>query len=59
MMSKGRIAMDGEIDGMESSLSSQADLMEGYRQMAVDVEQETEAAEWIEALISDVAFDED
>jgi hypothetical protein len=51
--------MDGESAGMESSRTSQADLMEGYRRMATDVEQETEAEEWIEALLGDVASDED
>lgn len=33
---------------------SQADLAEGYREMAADREQEMEAEEWTEGLISDV-----
>ena len=33
---------------------SKADLAEGYRHMAADREQEMEAEEWTEGLISDV-----
>jgi len=42
----------------ETSPNSQADLTEGYRQMASDIEHEMEAEEWAEALIGDVASDE-
>ncbi len=35
----------------------EADLEEGYRQMAEDEEYEAEALEWIEAVVGDVADD--
>lgn len=38
--------------------TSQAELADGYRQMASDREQEMEAEEWAEALIGD-ALDKD
>jgi putative NADPH-quinone reductase len=43
----------------ETSQTNQADLAEGYRQMAADIEHEMEAEEWAEALIGDVALDEE
>ncbi len=42
----------------ETSQTNQADLAEGYRQMAADQEREAEAEEWAEALIGDVTSDE-
>ena len=50
--------MDSDTDAHESSLAKEADLAEGYRQMAADIEHEAEAEEWAEALIGDVAQDE-
>jgi hypothetical protein len=50
--------MDREITVHETSLTRQADLTEGYRQMAADREQEAIAEVWVEALIADVATDE-
>jgi hypothetical protein len=32
---------------------SEAELLEGYRRMAEDVEGEAEAAEWVEELLAD------
>ena len=40
--------MGGELNG-----SREAELLEGYRQMAADRERETEAEEWVEGLIGD------
>ena len=37
---------------------SEAELLEGYRQMAEDAEGEAEASEWVENLLGDAA-DED
>jgi hypothetical protein len=51
--------MDREIAAHETSPASQADLTEDYRQMAADTEHEVEAEEWVEALIGDVASDEE
>jgi hypothetical protein len=51
---KMRISMNRDIDADETGKSSQADLAEGYRQMAADMEREAEAEEWAEALIGDV-----
>jgi len=46
--------MDSGSDAQETRGLSQAALIEGYRQMAADGEQEAEAEEWAEALIGDI-----
>ncbi len=51
--------MDGAIIETYDSLTNHADLLEGYRQMANDAEQEAEASEWMEALIGDAIPDEE
>jgi hypothetical protein len=58
MMSRGTIIMEHDSAAHESSQAKEADLAEGYRQMAADVEHEMEAEEWAEALIGDVATEE-
>jgi hypothetical protein len=50
--------MNRDADANEAGRLSQADLAEGYRQMAVDRDQEIKAEEWTEALVGDVALDE-
>jgi len=50
--------MDHKEGSNEIGQSSNADLAEGYRQMAAGIEHEAEAEEWAEALIGDVALDE-
>ena len=57
-MSRGRISMDSDTAAHESSQAREADLAEGYRQMAAYIEHEMGAEEWAEALIGDVAQDE-
>jgi hypothetical protein len=51
--------MEHDTAAHETSDTSQSDLAEGYRQMAADIEHEMEAEEWTEALIGDVASDEE
>jgi hypothetical protein len=51
--------MDHDTAGHEISHTSKVALVEGYRQMAADREQEMEAEEWAEALIGDILDDED
>ena len=46
--------MDHDSDISGTNQTNQAELAEGYRQMAADVEHETEAEEWAEALVGDV-----
>jgi hypothetical protein len=58
MMNRGRISMDSDTAAQETRQTSHAALAKGYRQMARDRERETEAEEWAEALIGDVASDE-
>ena len=58
-MSSGRNSMDHDTAGHEISHTSKVALVEGYRQMAADREQEMEAEEWAEALIGDILDDED
>jgi hypothetical protein len=50
--------MDSDTAAHESSQAREADLAEGYRQMAAYIEHEMGAEEWAEALIGDVAQDE-
>ncbi len=50
--------MDSDTAAQETRQTSHAALAKGYRQMARDRERETEAEEWAEALIGDVASDE-
>lgn len=45
--------MDHDAVAQKPGWTKEADLAEGYRQMAADVEREAEATEWIEALIGD------
>jgi hypothetical protein len=42
-----------EIKAQELNNNREADLLEGYRMMAADQEQEVEAEEWSEGLIGD------
>ena len=49
--------MDSDTAAQETRQTSHAALAKGYRQMARDRERETEAEEWAEALIGDVASD--
>jgi hypothetical protein len=46
--------MNRDTDASGTGKWSQADLAEGYRQMAADIEREVEAEEWAEALIGDI-----
>jgi hypothetical protein len=46
--------MDHETVATEDGSESEAALLEGYRQMAADQEQEKEAEEWTEALVGDI-----
>jgi hypothetical protein len=46
--------MDYDNAANERSEWTQADLAEGYREMAADRQQEMEAEEWTEALIGDI-----
>lgn len=45
------------LNDLAKPLVSEAALIEGYRQMAADSVQESEAAEWIDDLIADVEND--
>jgi hypothetical protein len=45
--------MDHGIGTIEDGSEGEAALLEGYRQMAADQEQEKEAEEWAEATIGD------
>lgn len=47
------ISMDHDDTAHAASQIGQAELAEGYRRMADDTEQESEAEEWSEALIED------
>jgi hypothetical protein len=54
MMNREGVLMDRDSAVPETEQTRPADLAEGYRQMAADVEHEMEAEEWAEALIGDV-----
>lgn len=45
------------LNDLAKPLVSEAALLEGYQQMAADAEGEAEAADWVEALVGDVADD--
>jgi hypothetical protein len=50
--------MDHDTAAQKTSQTRQADLAEGYRQMAADRKHEALAEEWVEAWIGDAASDE-
>ena len=51
----GRGRISGFIEGLVRPYVVAADLMEAYRQMAEDEEQEQEALEWADGTIGDIA----